>query len=65
MPSKKYSILLNKFIPGGSHTYSRGADQFSENAPEILLKGNGQFVYDIAKKILRLRNGIKICSYRL
>lgn len=50
MPSKKYSILLNKFIPGGSHTYSRGADQFSENAPEILLKGNGQFVYDIAKK---------------
>lgn len=34
-------------IPGGAHTYSRGHDQFPENAPEILKGGKGAYVYDI------------------
>jgi len=41
-----YSKKLHKLIPGGSHTYSRGDDQFPYNAPSILEKGDGAYVYD-------------------
>jgi glutamate-1-semialdehyde 2,1-aminomutase len=37
---------LEKVIPGGAHTYSRGWDQFPANAPEILKRGKGPFVWD-------------------
>lgn len=36
---------LEKVIPGGAHTYSRGADQFPQNAPQILSRGNGCYVW--------------------
>lgn len=42
-----YSDRLNKVIPGGAHTYSRGDDQFPSNAPEILSSGKGAFVQDV------------------
>ena len=35
-------------IPGGAHTYSRGDDQHPANAPEILARGEGAYVYDQA-----------------
>lgn len=41
-----YSQRLNKVIPGGAHTYSRGDDQFPINAPQILARGKGAFVWD-------------------
>jgi glutamate-1-semialdehyde 2,1-aminomutase len=41
-----YSQKLHKLIPGGAHTYSRGDDQFPYNAPSILEKGEGAYVYD-------------------
>jgi glutamate-1-semialdehyde 2,1-aminomutase len=41
-----YTNRLQKVIPGGAHTYSRGADQFPANAPEILSRGKGAYVYD-------------------
>ena len=41
-----YSKKLHQIIPGGSHTYSRGDDQFPYNAPPILEKGEGAYVYD-------------------
>lgn len=37
---------LHQVIPGGAHTYSRGDDQFPENAPPILDRGEGAYVYD-------------------
>lgn len=37
---------LLKAIPGGAHTYSRGYDQFPVNAPQILTKGKGAYIYD-------------------
>ena len=40
-----YSERLNRAIPGGCHTYSRGDDQYPENAPQILQKGEGAYVY--------------------
>ena len=41
-----YSSKLNEIIPGGAHTYSRGDDQFPSNAPSILERGKGAYVYD-------------------
>lgn len=40
-----YSQRLNNVIPGGAHTYSRGDDQFPSNAPSILSKGEGAYVW--------------------
>jgi len=37
---------LHDVIPGGAHTYSRGDDQFPDNAPPILVKGEGAYVWD-------------------
>ena len=41
-----YSKRLNAVIPGGAHTYSRGDDQYPSNAPQILSRGKGVYVYD-------------------
>ena len=41
-----YSDRLNKVIPGGAHTYSRGDDQYPLNAPQILSHGKGAYVFD-------------------
>lgn len=41
-----YQDRLLKVIPGGSHTYSRGYDQYPLNAPQILKRGQGAYVYD-------------------
>ena len=41
-----YQSRLQKVIPGGAHTYSRGADQFPANAPQILSRGKGAYVFD-------------------
>lgn len=41
---------LNAVIPGGAHTYSRGFDQFPSNAPQILTRGSGAYVWDADDK---------------
>jgi len=41
-----YQDRLTKVIPGGAHTYSRGADQYPSNAPAILERGRGAYVWD-------------------
>lgn len=41
-----YSDQLHKVIPGGAHTYSKGDDQYPSNAPQILSKGEGAYVWD-------------------
>ena len=45
MNENSFSSRLNKVIPGGAHTYSRGDDQFPSNAPQILAKGKGAYVW--------------------
>jgi glutamate-1-semialdehyde 2,1-aminomutase len=40
-----FSQRLNDIIPGGAHTYSRGDDQFPSNAPTILARGEGAYVW--------------------
>ena len=46
MKFNKLTKRLLKVIPGGSHTYSRGADTFPSNAPAILDRGKGAYIYD-------------------
>ena len=41
-----YQNRLLKVIPGGAHTYSRGFDQYPVNAPQILKRGKGAYIYD-------------------
>ena len=41
-----YQERLNRVIPGGAHTYSRGSDQYPSNAPQILERGQGAYVWD-------------------
>ncbi|MBN4081844.1 glutamate-1-semialdehyde 2,1-aminomutase [bacterium AH-315-C07] len=50
-----YVKRLNSLIPGGAHTYSRGHDQYPDNAPSILARGEGTYVYD--------PNGTKYLDY--
>ena len=56
----KYTNKLLKVIPGGSHTYSRGADTYPSNAPPILKKGKGVYVFDNkGKKFLDYGMGLR------
>lgn len=41
-----FSERLHNVIPGGAHTYSRGDDQYPANAPQILKRGKGAYVWD-------------------
>ena len=45
-----YQDRLLKAIPGGAHTYSRGYDQYPANAPQILKRGKGAYIYDENEK---------------
>ena len=46
MENNNYKEALTKIIPGGAHTYSRGDDQYPSNAPSILERGKGAYVWD-------------------
>ncbi|BAY07954.1 glutamate-1-semialdehyde 2,1-aminomutase [Calothrix sp. NIES-2098] len=53
--SKKQSFAQSKalqqkshsLIPGGCHTYAKGDDQFPENAPGFITRGEGCHVWDV------------------
>ncbi len=53
--SKKQSFVQSKalqqkshsLIPGGCHTYAKGDDQFPENAPGFIVRGEGCHVWDV------------------
>lgn len=38
---------LHELVPGGSHTYARGSDQYPENMAPILTRGSGARVEDL------------------
>ncbi len=46
LTAAQWRARLHKAIPGGAHTYSRGDDQFPQNAPPILTRGKGSYVWD-------------------
>jgi glutamate-1-semialdehyde 2,1-aminomutase len=45
--SKEFSPRINDLIPGGSHTYSKGDDQFPINAPSAIEYGKGAHIWDL------------------
>jgi glutamate-1-semialdehyde 2,1-aminomutase len=50
MMGENSQILKQKshaIIPGGAHTYAKGDDQYPENAPGFIVKGQGCHVWDL------------------
>lgn len=45
--SNAYRQAIHQLIPGGAHTYSKGDDQFPENAPAAISHGKGAYVWDV------------------
>ncbi len=44
--SREFSRQIHDLIPGGAHTYSKGDDQFPQNAPGAITRGAGARVWD-------------------
>jgi glutamate-1-semialdehyde aminotransferase/spore coat polysaccharide biosynthesis protein SpsF (cytidylyltransferase family) len=47
MNKSEFVKKIHELIPGGAHTYSKGDDQFSANAPTGIQKGKGAWLWDI------------------
>jgi glutamate-1-semialdehyde aminotransferase len=45
--SDEYRDAIHALIPGGSHTYSKGDDQFPSLAPAAIDHGKGAYVWDV------------------
>jgi len=41
---------IHTIIPGGAHTYSKGADQFPQNCPKVFQRGEDCYLYDTLGK---------------
>lgn len=50
MKNSDFRKKIHELIPGGAHTYSKGDDQFSQNAPAAILRGEGAWVWDIENR---------------
>jgi glutamate-1-semialdehyde 2,1-aminomutase len=45
--SRALNDRAHELIPGGGHTYAKGEDQFPENMPGIMARGEGCHVWDV------------------
>lgn len=45
--NKTYQEKAHRFIPAGAHTYSRADDGYPLNAPPVLERGKGAYVWDL------------------
>lgn len=45
--SRALTPRAHELIPGGSHTYAKGDDQFPEQAPAFIVRGKGCHVWDV------------------
>lgn len=45
--SKAFTARIHDVIPGGAHTYTKGDDQFPEQAPAAITHGSGAHVWDV------------------
>ena len=45
--SRALQPKAHRLIPGGAHTYSKGDDQFPEQAPGFIARGRGCHVWDL------------------
>lgn len=49
-------------IPGGAHTYAKGDDQYPENAPGFLVRGEGSHVWDVDGNEFIEYGGLRVVS---
>jgi len=45
--SRELSARLKSVVPGGSHTYAKGDDQYPEFGPRVIARGSGSHVWDV------------------
>jgi glutamate-1-semialdehyde 2,1-aminomutase len=45
--SRSLGARLADLVPGGAHTYAKGADQFPAESPSVLARGRGCHVWDV------------------
>src|SRR5271165_6698783 len=45
--SRALQPKAHRLIPGGAHTYSKGDDQYPEQAPAFIARGKGCHVWDV------------------
>ncbi len=45
--SNEYRAKIHQLIPGGSHTYSKGDDQFPILSPAAIVRGKGSHIWDV------------------
>jgi glutamate-1-semialdehyde 2,1-aminomutase len=45
--SRELGARLQKLVPGGSHTYAKGSDQYPTLAPAVIERGSGCHVWDV------------------
>lgn len=45
--SRALEEKAKRLIPGGAHTYAKGADQYPEQAPGFIVRGKGCHVWDV------------------
>jgi glutamate-1-semialdehyde 2,1-aminomutase len=45
--SDAFRAQIHDLVPGGAHTYSKGDDQFPQNAPAAITHGKGARVWDV------------------
>jgi glutamate-1-semialdehyde 2,1-aminomutase len=45
--SRALQTIAHRLIPGGSHTYAKGDDQYPEQAPGFIARGKGSHVWDL------------------
>jgi glutamate-1-semialdehyde 2,1-aminomutase len=45
--SKELGARLRNVVPGGCHTYAKGADQYPELSPGLIARGSGCHVWDV------------------
>ena len=45
--SRELQARAHSVIPGGTHTYAKGDDQYPEQAPKFIVRGKGCHVWDV------------------
>lgn len=60
LPVEMLHRRAHELIPGGCHTYAKGDDQFPEQAPPFIVRGNGCHVWDAyGKEFIEYGTGLR------
>lgn len=58
--SQELTVRLERVVPGGAHTYAKGADQYPEGMAPILERGMGSHVWDVdGHRYVELGSGLR------